>query len=230
MVDRRFMPKKVRRPRDEMAQAAGQLEAFGMVVAGSWRREKETVGDLDALTWEPIAEAVHVAQQYFQYEEIRGGEMKSEGIATYRGEPLLLNFWHVPQPRASAGMLLFATGPHDLNIMMRAKAKAQDKTLSQYGLFQNGEQIDVGATELDIFEKLGMVYLTPVEREHWRDYLTRKLSPNVEIQVPSSDGTNFYTVTLKGGKGWDCTCKGFAYRSQCRHLEEAEDLYKRSGT
>jgi DNA polymerase/3'-5' exonuclease PolX len=209
-----------------MVLAVAQLEIAGLTVAGSWRRQKDTIGDLDILVPNVynMVTAVHTAQLFFGYEEIRGGAMKSEGIATYKDAPLLLNFWYVPNELAWAGMLLFATGPHDLNIMMRAKAKAQGKTLSQYGLFQDDVQLDNGLEEDQIFDLLGIVYLTPVERETWRDYLIRTPSPNIEVQVPSSDGVHAYTVTLKDGKGFDCTCKGFAYRNSCRHLREAEEL------
>jgi DNA polymerase/3'-5' exonuclease PolX len=230
----KYLPAKVRRVREDLARPVKQLELAGLTVAGSWRREKDTVGDLDALVPPELGmeRAVHSAQVFFGYEEIRGGAMKSEGIATYRDQPLNLNFWYVPDPHAWAAMLLFATGPHDLNIMMRSRAKGRGLLLSQYGLFTPGKegedntQLDDGVEEIQIFELLGLVYLTPVEREHWRDYLIKTPSQSVEVQVPSSDGVNFYTVTLKDGKGFDCNCKGFGYRNQCRHLQEAEELYK----
>lgn len=233
--DRRFLPKKVRRPREEIHQAVSQLELVGLTAAGSYRREKETVGDLDVLVPSNLtmATATHSARLFFGYEEIRGGDLKSEGLCTYRDQPLLINFWHVPKHEAWAAMLLFATGPHDLNIMMRAKAKGMNLTLSQYGLFQqiapphDDFQLDRN-TEESIFDVLQLKYLTPVERENWRDHLMKKPSKSIEVQVPSSDGVNFYSVEVKDGKGWDCSCKGFAYRNTCRHLTEAEDILKRA--
>jgi DNA polymerase/3'-5' exonuclease PolX len=224
------MPDKVRRPRKELYLAAEQLERVGLTVAGSYRREKDTVGDLDLLVppQMPLIEAQHYCTTFFGYAEIQGGLLKTAGLATFNGQPLLLNLWQVPGPETWAGMLLFATGPHDLNIMMRAKAKGQGKKLSQYGLFAPGEegeddvQLDSGEREEEIFQLLGLEYITPVEREVWRNYLLPKNEPSYStVEVLSSNGVDTYTVTLKDGKGWDCTCPGFAYRHKCRHLEEA---------
>jgi hypothetical protein len=40
-------------------------------------------------------------------------------------------------------------------------------------------------------------------------------------EVLSSDGKTKYTVTFAGGEGGaHCTCKGFAYRKDCRHISE----------
>jgi len=230
MTDRRFMPEKVRRPREEMVDAVTGLEATGLVVAGSYRREKETIGDLDCLVlpdW-TIAQAESLMRDYFDYEPIRGGEMKSEGIATYHGKPLLINLWRVPTLKSYAAMLLFATGPHDLNIAMRARAKGRGWLLGQYGLMEGEVQLDGGRFEEDIFEKLDMFYLSPVEREHWRDYILRPAPKTTAVQVESSSGSGSYTVTIKEGKAVDCECPGFQYRGRCRHLKEAEAQFQRA--
>ena len=232
--DRRTMPSKVRRPRKDMTQAVLQLETLGLKVTGSYRREKGTVGDLDILVppEQSIAETSSILRTLMQYEEIQGGNAKSAGIAMYKNAPLLLNLWRVPRDKAWAAMFLFTTGPYDLNIMMRGNAKGRGWVLSQYGLFEDGDQgkqLDNGLQEADIFRLLNIEYLTPVEREFWRDHLRKTPLPQTqEVSVLSSDGVTYYTVTLKNGKGWDCNCKGFAYRSQCRHLEEAEAQQKRA--
>jgi hypothetical protein len=151
--------------------------------------------------------------------------MKSEGITDYKGSPLLLNFWKVPEPAAYAGMLLFSTGPYDLNIAMRSRAKGKGMTLSQYGLFDSasGNQLDTGYDEADIFEMLEYEFLTPKQRETWRDYLIAKPPKTHSISVMSSDGVNTYFVVLNAeGKATECECKGWTYRHHCRHLEEAE--------
>jgi DNA polymerase (family 10) len=223
--DRRYLPQKVRRPREEVALAVEQLEVgLGFVVAGSWRRQKATVGDLDILVPHQLdfRSSINLATNYFGYEEIRGGALKSEGLTTYEHKPLLLNFWRVPTLEAWGGMLLFCTGPYDLNISMRARAKAKGWTLSQYGLFDGDIQLDDG-TEERIFELLRLQFLAPVEREDWRPRLI-PVRTTTTVEIRNSKGTGTYTVTLQDGKAIDCECQGFAYRSKCRHLAEAEGL------
>jgi DNA polymerase/3'-5' exonuclease PolX len=223
------MPDKVRRPREELRAAVDQLEIFGLTVAGSWRRVKPDIGDLDVLV--PISLTFPVvldeARVWFGYEEIRGGEKKSEGICDdYRGKPLNLNFWKCPSKEAWAALLLYATGPYDLNIMMRAKAKGRLLTLNQYGLHNSeGKQVDDGELEEQIFSLLEIPYLLPAEREHWRDKLLTRPKVN-HVQVWSSKGDTKYDVTLNPqGVAQTCECKGFTYRGKCRHLTEAEEIF-----
>lgn len=231
--DRRFMPEKVRRPRNELIDAANQLEVVGYTVAGSFRRGKESVGDLDilvppALSWE---RSLNEMTEWFGYEAIRGGNLKSEGVAIYKGSPLLLNLWRVPTTKACAGLLLFATGPYDLNVAMRARAKTRGLLLSQYGLFEpdlnTQQQLDKGQTEEEIFGLLQLTYLLPVEREDWKaKYAPLKAKLKV-INVPSSKGDTLYQVQLDiNGNAVECECKGYTYRQKCRHLKEAETINK----
>lgn len=235
----KFLPDKIRRPREEMQQAVIQVEILGYTVAGSWRREKDTVGDLDIIVpaERDFGEACEEMTTFFGYEMIRHGSMKSEGIAEYHYKPLLLNLWRVPTPEAWAAMLLFSTGPYSLNIMMRAKALSKGWKLSQYGLFERdveqgipelpGRQLDGGAQEVQIFELLGLEYLTPPERENWQDrLLATPKKTGAFVQVLSSNGQDYYQVEVVDGKAVECECKGFTYRKSCRHLAEAEKQLK----
>ena len=229
-MGKKFLPPKVRRPRESLQLAVAQIEGpMCCLVAGSYRREKDTIGDLDCLV-PPDVDIGQVVEDFttsFNYDPIRSGPLKSEGVCIYDGWPLLINLWKVPLERAWAGMLLFATGPMDLNVMMRACAKGREWKLSQYGLFNDeGHQVDKGDTEEQIFKLLDLPYLTPPERENWREH-EFGVGDRIErkIKVESSSGDTYYDVTLKNGKATMCTCKGFVYRSKCRHLKEAEEVY-----
>jgi DNA polymerase/3'-5' exonuclease PolX len=232
--DRRFMPDKVRRPRVDLLLAVTQIEYAGYIVAGSYRREKPDVGDLDILIppQHDFGVAIETFQQLFGYEAIRSGGMKSEGITIYRNIPLNVNLWRIPNQSSYAGLLLFATGPYDLNIAMRARAKSRNLTLSQYGLFRptpehTDEQLDSGHREEEIFRLLGYEYLTPYERETWKDKLRSVKVTHPVVNVKSSGGDDMYQVELsEDGKAIQCECKGFTYRQKCRHLQEAERLYR----
>ncbi len=228
-ADRRFMPAKVRRPRIDLLLAVTQIERAGFIVAGSYRREKETVGDLDILVPPKydFGEAIESFTSIMGYEPIRSGAMKSEGICAYRNAPLLLNFWRIPNQSSHAGLLLFATGPYDLNIAMRARAKSRGLTLSQYGLFDaaSDKQLDSGHREEEIFQLLKYEFLTPVEREDWKNRIRTVQPKRRSISVKSSTGDDVYHVELdESGKAIQCECKGYTYRGRCRHLAEAERL------
>ena len=63
-------------------------------------------------------------------------------------------------------MVVFATGSGNFNIMQRRKAIARGFMLSQHGLFlrATNEQLET-ISEEQLFQYLGMKYLTPKERE-----------------------------------------------------------------
>lgn len=76
----------------------------------------------------------------------------------------------IPFNSLPAAMLYF-TGPYELNIEMRQLAKKRNMLLDEYGLFiinTKGNRIPVPiSSEKDIFEELGMRYLTPEERQKY---------------------------------------------------------------
>ena len=67
-------------------------------------------------------------------------------------------------------MLAFFTGPMQLNVFQRQRAKRMGMALSQNGLTDReaGEQLDDGSEE-SIYMLLEMSYLTPEERQRWAD-------------------------------------------------------------
>jgi len=240
-----FMPEKVRRPRDELRLAVNQIESLkDYVVTGSWRRKKETVGDLDIVVSPSLdfGQAVEDFIMLFSYEEIRGGSLKSEGIATYQDKPLLINLWRTPQVESWGAMMLYTTGPRDLNIMMRAKAQMRGWKLSQYSLVNHeGLQIDKGYVEgakfeeleKDIFDHLEIEYITPQQREDWRKHLLNtKVNLGRSLWISSSrPGHDPHEVRLEQENGkWkavECDCEWFTYHTSkgakpCQHLARAE--------
>ena len=56
----------------------------------------------------------------------------------------------------------------------------------------------------------------------YRKVKPRKITHNrTAKQIANSKGTGFYTVALENNVAIHCTCPGFTYRKNCRHLKEA---------
>lgn len=71
-------------------------------------------------------------------------------------------------PACRGAMLCFFTGPMELNLVQRRRAKAMGMAFSQNALADraSGQQLDDG-TEEDIYRILRMPFLTPEERQGW---------------------------------------------------------------
>ncbi len=133
-----------------------------VVAAGSVRRRKETVGDLDILV---IAKRAEKVMDFFVHlpevaDIIAHGETKSAVRLT---NDLQIDLRVVP--RASYGAALnYFTGSRDHNIALRHIAQDKGLKLNEYGLFR-GEKRIAGKTEEEIYGKLGLSYIEPELRE-----------------------------------------------------------------
>lgn len=132
-------------------------------IAGSLRRCKETVKDIDILVSAKNPAAVH--QAFIQYPEttsvIAHGETKSSvtlksGINCDLRTVTLKEF-----PYA----LYYFTGSKEHNVAVRTIAKKKGIKINEYGLFKDKRLIPC-ADEAEIFERVGLHYIPPEVREN----------------------------------------------------------------
>jgi DNA polymerase (family X) len=133
-------------------------------VAGSLRRMRETIGDVDLLVASrdgaPIMDAF-VAHPVVS-RTIAHGETKSS-VLTELG--LQVDLRVVPVEAWGAAMIYF-TGSKAHNIRIRERAVRQGLKLSEYGLFDaaSGDLL-AARTEAEVYERLGLPYIAPTLRE-----------------------------------------------------------------
>jgi DNA polymerase (family 10) len=133
-------------------------------IAGSYRRKKSMVGDLDILvTGHPAKMDTEMAirKSFDRVTLLGSGETKSSFVIF--PENLQVDIRFVPEESYGAALLYF-TGSKEFNVMMRKKAIEQGYLLNEYGLFKRGEMV-AGKTEEEVFEKLGMEYVPPKKRK-----------------------------------------------------------------
>jgi DNA polymerase (family 10) len=132
------------------------------VAAGSFRRSKETVGDLDLLV--AAARSAEVMKRFVDYQEV--AEVVSLG--TTRSTVRLRSGLQVDLrvvPAASYGAaLLYFTGSKSHNIALRSLAAKRGWKLSEYGLFDGRRRL-AGRTEHGVYNRLGLAYIEPELRE-----------------------------------------------------------------
>ncbi len=134
--------------------------------AGSLRRGRETVGDLDLLVTgsEPTA-ALDRFVKYPRVEEILGhGENKAS--ARVGREGLQVDVRALSRDSFGAAMQYF-TGSKDHNVAIRTRAVKMGLKLSEYGLFRVEDDSKVaGETEAGVYEALGIPWIPPELREN----------------------------------------------------------------
>ena len=134
--------------------------------AGSLRRGKETVGDLDLLVTGPDPDAA--LDRFVAHPRV--GEVLVKGVnkasAKVGLQAIQVDVRALPADSFGAAMLYF-TGSKEHNITLRSRCLKMGYTLSEYGLFQlEGEARVAGATEEEVYAKLGLAWIPPELREN----------------------------------------------------------------
>lgn len=126
------------------------------MAAGSIRRRKPTVGDIDLLYWGNPCDATRVPG----VERVMGCGSKKADLV-WNG--VQFNVYHV-EDSYFAPMLMFLTGSGEHNMHLRFLAKRRGMKLNQYGLWGPGDMRLDDNTEVGVYSRLGTSYKEPWER------------------------------------------------------------------
>jgi DNA polymerase (family X) len=146
---------------DALAKVPGTIEC---AYAGSLRRIRDTIGDVDLLA---AAEDSTALMQAFSKHplvaEVIGSGPTKTSVRTRRGLQADLR---VVKPEAWGAALQYFTGSRAHNIRLREMAVHAGLKLSEYGLFEaeSGELI-VSQTEEEVYRRLGLPWIAPTLRE-----------------------------------------------------------------
>lgn len=132
------------------------------IVAGSYRRQKETVGDLDILV--TATRGSEVIERIADYEEIAKVVSKGPTRSTVILQSgMSVDVRVVPEVSYGAALLYF-TGSKAHNIALRKRAVARGWKLNEYGLFK-GETRIAGKSEEEVYGKFPLPWIAPQLRE-----------------------------------------------------------------
>ncbi len=131
--------------------------------AGSVRRMKETVGDIDVLV--ESNRPNEVMELFTSFPEVKkvleSGETKTSVIL--EGLDIQMDLRVLP-PESYGAALMYFTGSKDNNVRIRGLAQKKGLKVNEYGVFKNGRRI-AGKTEEEIYKLLGMEFIAPELRE-----------------------------------------------------------------
>ena len=132
------------------------------VVAGSYRRRRDTVGDLDVVV--TAEDGAAVGNKLVSYENV--ADVLAHGptrTTVVLRSGLQVDVRAVPEESYGAALAYF-TGSQAHNIALRAIAAHRGWKLNEYGLFSGRRRI-AGLTEEEIYKKLGLAFIPPELRE-----------------------------------------------------------------
>ncbi|MBI4529099.1 MAG: DNA polymerase/3'-5' exonuclease PolX [Deltaproteobacteria bacterium] len=181
------------------ARLRGLPEVSRVIVAGSIRRRKETVGDADILAVSPKPEKVMAG--FVSMPEVMHvhGQGKTKAMVKLKiGMDVDLR---VVGAESFGAALNYFTGSKDHNVALRRIAQERGLKLNEYGLFRGNKSI-AGETEEDLYKALGLAFIPPEIRENQGEIEAattgklpdligyKDLRGDVQIQTTWTDGSN----------------------------------------
>jgi len=147
-------------------QSIEQLE-----LAGSYRRGKETVGDLDVLVVSrDAAQVMNRLAEYPELADVIGRGDTKMSIRTHQG--LQIDVRVVPAESFGAALQYF-TGSKEHNVVVRGLAKQRGLKINEYGVYRvdgDNEEYIAGASEEEVYATLDLPCFPPELRESRREF------------------------------------------------------------
>lgn len=161
---------------ESLARVAGVQK---IKFAGSLRRGKETIGDVDLLAAAEPSAAGAIFDAFVAHpgvdEVLLRGDTKCSVRLGAGGPPLQVDL-RVVAPDSFGAALMYFTGSKEHNVKLRERAQAKGMSLNEYGLWKSQDAQETnepgakgtrvaGATEHDVFAALGLAWVPPELRE-----------------------------------------------------------------
>jgi len=197
---------------DEFAVSLKKLpEVKNISTAGSLRRQKETVRDIDILVISRQPEKIMNA--FTSLPAVKEVLAKGETKSSVRTEDDIQVDCRVVEEKSFGAALIYFTGSKNFNIKIRQLAIKNGLKVNEYGVFKD-ERFVCGKTEEEVFKIIGMPYIEPELREdngEIESALKSKLPKLIELKDIKgdlhahsqwSDGSNTIAEMAEGAKNW----------------------------
>ncbi|MEC7428587.1 MAG: DNA polymerase/3'-5' exonuclease PolX [Planctomycetota bacterium] len=171
--------------------------------AGSYRRGKETVGDLDVLV---VSQAGPEVMDHFgEFTEIASVTVRGDTKMSVRTKKAFqIDLRVVPRESFGAALAYF-TGSKEHNVALRSLAKQKQLRLNEWGVFDTSGEEEVyvsGQTETEVYETLGLSWIPPELRENRIEFSTNSAHTiNRLIDTNDLRGDLHMHTTATDGKG-----------------------------
>jgi len=216
----RFLLDVAQRQADELTSHIRGLgkKVADVQAAGSLRRSKETVGDLDLLVTLPEGHsAAHdveaVSDHVLKFPGIHQVLARGENKVSFVLESGMQVDVRLLPPSQAGAALLYFTGSKEHNVSLRSRALKMGYTLNEYALSRLKDEKPVaGRTEEEIYKKLGLAWIPPELRENSGEIeaaekgrlpnlVTRQeIRGDLQMHTTASDGKNSILEMARAAK------------------------------
>lgn len=191
--------------------------------AGSYRRSKEVVKDVDLVV--ASAKPKLVMQRFIEAPGVQRVTNHGDTKSSVVWESGIHVDLRVVSEEAYPYALLHFTGSKEHNVVLRRRAKDRDLKLNEYGLFTDEDKLAPCDDEVDIYKKLGLPYIPPELREDMGEFELEESPELLEMidirgvihsHTTYSDGKDSLAEMVTGAQG-----RGYEYLHISDHSQSA---------
>ncbi|MCH5375836.1 MAG: DNA polymerase/3'-5' exonuclease PolX, partial [Planctomycetes bacterium] len=139
--------------------------------AGSYRRGRETVGDLDVLA--VSGDIDKVMDRFGEYPDVADVLLRGDTKMSVRLSTGLQIDLRIVPPESFGAALQYFTGSKEHNVVLRGRAKQRGLKINEYGVYRiegDDETYVAGASEEDVYAQLDLPCFPPELREARREF------------------------------------------------------------
>jgi len=220
-----------------------------ITLAGSFRRMKETVGDIDIVCTSNDPEKA--MKHFVGYDEVKDVLSQGKTRSSVRLRTNLQVDIRVVEKKSLGAAKLYFTGSKAHTVALRKMAKEEGYKVNEYGIYKGKKRL-AGKTEKEMYEKLGLQYIEPELRESMGEIEAAKQNklPNLVKQKDIKGDLHTHTKASDGkyslkemaeaavGKGYKyfaitehskkvAMANGLDEKALAKQIEEIDDLNKK---
>lgn len=192
-----------------------------ITVAGSYRRRKETVGDVDILA---TSDSNKKGMEHFVgYEDVDRVVSQGDTRSTVVLRSGLQVDLRIVDPGSYGAAIYYFTGSKEHNIAVRKRGIERGLKINEYGVFKDEEQV-AGREEDDVFGQVGLPYIAPELRENRGEIEAAEdgklpklitlddIRGDLHVHTKATDGKSSLEEMAEAAKK-----RGYAYLAICDH-------------
>ena len=190
-------------------------------VAGSYRRRRETVGDVDVLV--AARRPAGIAERFVSYPEVERVLAQGETKCSVRLRSGLQSDLRIVPPESYGAALHYLTGSKAHNIAIRTLGVRKGLKINEYGVFRGRRRVG-GRAEKEVFAAVGLPWIPPELREDRGEIDAARagmlpklleladIRGDLQMHTDATDGKNTLSEMIEA-----CEARGYEYLAITDH-------------